>query len=77
MQCLAGAHTIYLACKATEATNNLVCRVSYAFNTMSDAAIWLADHPLIAIGTIVVVGVVIYVVSTGGVGGLVLVPAIL
>ena len=45
------------------------------FDNMADAAKWLADHPEVVVGTVVVVGAVTFVVVTGGAGAPVLVPA--
>ncbi len=43
-------------------------------DALSRAGRWLADHPEVVIGTIVVIGVVTFIVLTGGAGAPVLVP---
>jgi RHS repeat-associated protein len=68
MLCYAGAEAIYAACKAAEAAEN-------TFNTMAEALAWLAAHPGVVVGTLVVVAGVAFVVATGGSGGLILVAA--
>ena len=75
---LAEAAAWYAACEAFNA-GVVACQAvagaaKYVFDSMADAAKWLAAHPEIAIGTVVVVAGVTYVVATGGTG-LILVPA--
>lgn len=65
-KCLA-EYTACLASNAAEAT----------FSTLADAANWLANHPEVVVGAIVIVGGVAFVVSTGGSGALILIPAAL
>lgn len=60
----------YMACLAEQA-------VEQAFESMSEAVEWLAQHPEVVVGTIVVIGGVAFVVASGGSGGLILVPAAL
>jgi hypothetical protein len=56
-----------MACEAEKAMQR-------AFSTMQDAMDWLRENPEVVVGTIVIVAGVAYVVSTGGLGGLILVP---
>lgn len=56
----------YMECVAEQA-------VERAFEGIRDAVDWLARHPEVVVGTLVVVGGVIFVVATGGSGGLILV----
>ena len=41
---------------------------------MAAAAQWIADHPGAAVGAVVVIGGITFMVVTGGTGALVLVP---
>jgi RHS repeat-associated protein len=45
-----------------------------AANTADELRQWIIDHPQAIIGTIVVIGGVVYIVATGGLGSLILVP---
>ena len=58
----------YMACIGEQAAEK-------AFSTMADAMEWLANHPEVVVGTIVVVAGITFIVVIGGAGGLVLVPA--
>jgi hypothetical protein len=57
----------YMECLAEEGLRR-------TFEAMAEAAAWLKRHPGIAVGTIIVIGGIVYVVSTGGAGALVLIP---
>ena len=69
---LAAADAAYaarlVACAALQAGRVVVA-------TASATADWIAAHPGAVIGTIVIIGGVVFVVSTGGAGALLLVPA--
>ena len=56
----------YMACLAALAGERV-------FEEMEDAIDWLADHPEVVVGTVVVVGGAVFVVATGGSGALILV----
>lgn len=58
----------YLACLAEAG-------IVRAFAGLGQARFWLAQNPRIAVGTLVLVAGVVYVVSTGGAGALILLPA--
>jgi hypothetical protein len=75
--CWAGCAEEYAACLAAcaaeavgEAVEDGARKVADA---LSRAAQWLKDHPEVVVGTLIVVGVVTFVVVTGG-SGAVLVP---
>ncbi|HVK69103.1 MAG TPA: hypothetical protein VM694_31815 [Polyangium sp.] len=57
----------YMDCLASEGLRR-------TFETIAEAAAWLKRHPEVAAGTIFVIGGIVYVVSTGGAGALVLIP---
>jgi uncharacterized protein RhaS with RHS repeats len=63
----------YMACEAEEAAKEAKNKVE---GTCSDAASWIADHKGVAVGTIVVIAGVTYVVATGGAGALTLIPLV-
>jgi len=46
-----------------------------AFDSMEQATSWLRENPGVVLGTVVLVAGVAYVVSTGGAGALILLPA--
>lgn len=70
--CLAKADTAYALCVAKCAARAVGEIVEDAAESVADAfaraARWLADHPEVVIGTIIVVGVVTFVVVSGGSG---------
>ena len=69
----------YLYCQSKCLAEYMACigqkAAEFAFASMAAAMQWLADHPEVVVGTIVVVAGVTFIVATGGAGGLVLVPA--
>ncbi len=68
--CYSGCFTPYVACLTG-------CEADWALSVAEEAVVWIAEHPEIVVGTIVVVAGVTYIVATGGTGALVLVPALL
>jgi hypothetical protein len=52
-----------------------VRRLARSFQNLAQAMVWLRQHPGIAVGTVVLVAGVAYIVSTGGAGALILLPA--
>lgn len=76
MVCSTGCDAVYTACIAKEGAK-IVCEVvigagELIFDTLEDAARYLAEHPRLVIGTTVVVAGVIMVVTLGPAGVLVL-----
>jgi hypothetical protein len=76
-----GSRGHYLYCQSKCLAEYLLCvgetAAEMAFASMSAAMQWLREHPGVVVGTIVVVGGVVFIVATGGSGALVLVPALL
>jgi hypothetical protein len=68
--CQSKCLTEYLACLAAAG-------LVRAFAGLAQARFWLAQNQHIAVGTLVLVAGVAYVVSTGGAGALILLPAAL
>lgn len=64
----------YAACMAEYAACLGSVTAERAFETLDDALQWVADNPEIVIGTVVVIGGITYLVTTGGTGAVTLVP---
>lgn len=67
--CYSGCFTPYVACLTG-------CEAEWALSVAGEAVDWIAAHPEVVVGTIVVVAGVTMVVATGGSGALVLVPLV-
>lgn len=67
--CYSACFNVYVACLVG-------CETERVLSVMEAAAEWIADHPEVVVGTIVVIGAVTFVVVTGGSGAPVLVPAL-
>jgi RHS repeat-associated protein len=71
----------YMYCQTKCLVEYMECvaenQLELTFSTLQDALNWLSNHPEVAIGTIIVAAGVIYIVSTGGAGVLILVPVAL
>jgi hypothetical protein len=67
--CQSKCLTEYMACLAAAG-------LVRTFATLGQARFWLAQNPHLAVGTFVLVAGAVYVVSTGGAGALILLPAV-
>ena len=67
--CYSACFTPYVACLTG-------CEAEWALSVAGEAVDWIAAHPEVVVGTIVVVAGVTMIVATGGSGALVLVPLV-
>jgi hypothetical protein len=68
--CQSKCLTEYMACLAAAG-------LVRTFASLGQARFWLAQNPHLAVGTLVLIAGAVYVVSTGGAGALILLPAML
>ncbi len=67
----------YPGCMAEYVADLAKCEAQVVAELADDTVAWVRANPQLVIGTIVVVGGIAYVVSTGGAGAVVLIPALL